>query len=526
MTHSGAGVSSGEKGEPSRDDRVTTPRSRISHDTLVNFTGQGIAAVAALVCAPFVVHAVGIDRFGLLSLVWVVVGYFSILDFGFGPAVTRSVSAAVSGGQRWRVPSLFWAANRIQLYLSAAGTLALGFATPALVNLVLNVPAPLRGEATISLYMCALGLPAVVMSSSVIGLLQAARRFDLTNAVQVPLSVSQFVVPLACALVWPNLPFIVATLLLSRVVALVALFYLAFRVFPELSGGQPRDPEAWRSLATFGGWITVSSIISPLMVYADRFLLGHLRTLAVVSYYSVPSDAATRLLIVPRSLFPVLFPVFSGSQDPLASSDIAARALKYTLILVGLPVVVLIVLAGTIMTVWMGPTFAAESTRAFQILLVGITLNSLAYVPSALTQAAGRADVTAKLHMIELPLYALVAYGAIDRWGINGAAAAWLLRMLCDLALLLVVGWRVAGLSPSRILDYRLPQLAVGWLTLGAFAVLADLSTDRTSLKLLLAAAVAATGMIGIRLFFLRRDDLERISGMLTAIRYSLSRKS
>jgi len=363
------------------------------------------------------------------------------------------------------------------------------------------------------------------MSSSVIGLLQAAQRFDLTNAVQVPLSVSQFVVPLACALVWPNLPFIVAVLVLSRVVALVALFYLAFRVFPELSSRQPRDRDAWRSLVAFGGWVTVSSVISPLLVYADRFLLGHLRTLAVVSYYSVPSDAATRLLIVPRSLFPVLFPVFSGSQDPVANSDLAARALKYTLILVGLPVAVLIVLAGSIMTVWMGPTFAAESTQAFQVLLLGVTLNALAYVPYALTQAAGRADITARLHMIELPIYALVAYGAISRWGINGAAMAWLIRVFFDLALLLVAGWRVAELSPSRILDYRVPQLALAWLALGAVAFLADMSTDRTSIKLLLAAAIAGTGTIGVWLFFLRRDDLERISGMLTAIRYRLSRQ-
>lgn len=498
-------------------------RPSISHNALVNFAGQGIAAVAALACAPFVVRAVGIDRFGLLSLIWVVVGYFSIVDFGLGPAVTRSVAGAVGAGERWRVPSLFWAANRIQLMLSAVGTIVLALATSTLVNQVLNVPAALHAEATTSLYLCALGLPAVVMSSSVIGLLQAAQRFDLTNVVQVPLSVGQFVVPLACALVWPNLPFIVAVLLLSRVVALGALFYLAFRVFPELGAPHRRDPEAWRSLAAFGSWITVSSILSLLMMYADRFLLGHLRTLAVVSYYSVPADAATRLLIIPRSLIPVLFPVFSGSQDPVANSDVAARALKYTLALVGLPVLVLIVLAGSIMTVWMGPDFAAQSTRAFQILLVGVTLNALAYVPSALTQAAGRADVTARLHMIELPLYALVAYGAISRWGINGAAMAWLFRVLLDLALLLVAGWRVAKLSPSRVLAYRVPQLALAWLALGTIALIADMSIDGTPIKLLLALAVAATGTIGLRVFFLRQDDLDRISGLLVALRHRLS---
>ena len=40
-----------------------------------------------------------------------------------------------------------------------------------------------------------------------------------------------------------------------------------------------------------------------------------------------------------------------------------------------------------------------------QILAVGVFINSLAQVPFALLQGVGRPDLTATLHLIELPLY-------------------------------------------------------------------------------------------------------------------------
>jgi O-antigen/teichoic acid export membrane protein len=56
--------------------------SLLARNTLFNLIGQGLPLVVAVVTIPFIIQGLGIDRFGLLSLAWVVLGYFAIFDSG------------------------------------------------------------------------------------------------------------------------------------------------------------------------------------------------------------------------------------------------------------------------------------------------------------------------------------------------------------------------------------------------------------------------------------------------------------
>ena len=64
-----------------------------------------------------------------------------------------------------------------------------------------------------------------------------------------------------------------------------------------------------------------------------------------------------------------------------------------------------IALAQDGLRLWLGPEFAQHSFRVLQWLAVGVFINSLAQVPFSLLQGVGRPDITATLHLIELPLY-------------------------------------------------------------------------------------------------------------------------
>ena len=46
----------------------------------------GVAAV------PPLVRLLGVDRFGVLALAWIIVGYFSLFDLGMGRALTKLVA--------------------------------------------------------------------------------------------------------------------------------------------------------------------------------------------------------------------------------------------------------------------------------------------------------------------------------------------------------------------------------------------------------------------------------------------------
>ncbi len=90
--------------------------------------------------------------------------------------------------------------------------------------------------------------------------------------------------------------------------------------------------------------------------------------------------------------------------------------MRENVFLVLFPVVLLtIVLAHAGLRLWLGADFAQHSFRVLQWLAVGVFINSLAQIPFALVQGAGRPDLTAKLHLIELPLYLLALWWLTSR---------------------------------------------------------------------------------------------------------------
>jgi O-antigen/teichoic acid export membrane protein len=92
-----------------------------------------------------------------------------------------------------------------------------------------------------------------------------------------------------------------------------------------------------------------------------------------------------------------------------------------------------VAVAPEFLTLWLDADFGTFSTPVMKLLAIGIFLHSLAYVPMSLLQASGRPDLTAKLNLIELPVYVVVSSLLIRHFGIVGAASAWLLRAGVDM---------------------------------------------------------------------------------------------
>lgn len=426
----------------------------IARNTLLNLVGQALPLLVAVIAMPFVVRGLGTERFGLLSLAWVVMGYFTIFDLGLGRATTKYVAEALGNGEEGRVPQIIWTAATMQAIMGTIGALALFGLTDLLVNRFLNIPTGLLDEARLTFHLLALGIPVVMITSSFSGVLEAAQRFDLINAVKIPSSILTYLFPLVGLFMGLGLPGIIALILLARFGALVAFVAMNLSIRPEL-----REYSASSNLLailfSYGGWITISNIISPFLVYLDRFLIGSILTISAVAYYTAPYEAVTRLWIISGSLTMTLFPVFStlgGGEDSERQGYLFSRSVKYILLTTGVAVVVICLFAGEILQIWLGADFVTESTMVLQLFALGVLVNSLAYAPFVLLQGIGRPDLPAKLHLIELPFYIVVVWLLVSHYGINGAAAAWTLRVALDMLLLFWATFRVCDL-PIRILE-------------------------------------------------------------------------
>lgn len=499
------------------DTRAAERTGRVARNTVYNALGFGLPLLLAVAAMPVLTRSLDAATFGLLAIAWLVHGYAN--ELGFGRATTKFAAEHV-GEDDERLRVVAWTTVALQAAFGIAAGALLWLATPLLIHDVLRIPAALVGEAGTSFHWLAATVPVIVAAAGVRGLLEALQRFDLVNAVRGPTTAANFALPLAGATAGWSLSTIVALLLASRAASLVAYAGLAARAQPALA--RPAFSTAqWRRIASFGGWTSVSSILAPLLIYLDRFLLGALVSLAAVAYYAAPYEVVARLLIVPASVVAALFPELSrlhGRGDAARASELAARGMRYTLLAVGPAAVLLVATAPDLLRVWLGAEYAAAGGAALQILAVGIAINAAAHLPVTALHATGRADLPARLQLLEVPLHAAAAVLFIRLWGVTGAAAAYTLRVTIDAALLLLAQRHVVAGSARALHAERVAPVAAGLAALALAAALISLVPD-ARLRLPAAAAVAGGALLFAWRVGVRRVDRERIARMLAPVR-------
>ncbi|MFX0132368.1 MAG: flippase [Candidatus Hodarchaeota archaeon] len=428
--------------------------SMVARNTLLNFTGQVLPLLVGIITIPFIIRGLGTARFGLLSLAWVILGYFAIFDIGLSRATTKFVAEALGKDETKKISSIICSAVASQIAFGIAGTIVLRALTPFLVERILNIPPNLSEEAKAIFYIVSFSIPVVLISSSFRGVLEARQRFDLVNIVKIPSGSAIFLLPLIGVLLGFGLPGIVVLMLCARILVLIAYLALSLYCLPSIRENISLKKKMLKQLLSFGGWITVSSIVSPILVYIDRFFISSLQTLEAVTYYTAPYEMVTRLWIIPTSLAMTLFPAFStiGEMNKERLGLLYNRAIKYLLLGLGLIVLLLMHFAEGILRIWLGTDFAIQSILVLQILAFGILINSLARIPFSLLQALGRPDLPAKFHLLEMPLYVVAVWFLVGKMGIHGAAIAWTLRVILDAALLFSA-CAILKIVPIRIFE-------------------------------------------------------------------------
>jgi O-antigen/teichoic acid export membrane protein len=444
-----------------------TSGSLLARNSVWSLVGQIAPMAVGFFAIPRLIHALGTDRFGVLTIAWMVVGYFSFFDLGLGRAMTNLVAQKLASDSQDELPAIIWTANLMMGALGVVGASMLALLSPLFVEHLLKIPPALRTETLQAFYLLSLSVFFVISTAGFRGILEARQRFGVINLVRIPMGIATFIAPLLVLHWSKHLPAVVGILVVMRMVFWLTYVWIALRDMPSIMRKFVIEPRLLPMLFSFGAWMTVSNIVSPMMEYLDRFLVGMLLSLTAVAYYATPHDVVTKLIILPGAIMSVLFPAFSTAlvADHKHAANLFRRTVKY-IVIVLLPLTVLIVFfARNGLQLWLGSVFADHSTRPLQWLAIGVFANGLAAVPFALIQGAGRPDITGKLHLLELPFYVATVWILTVHFGIVGTAIAWAIRVIVDSILLF---W-IAGRFLDRFARFRSLCVAV----LGTMAVFA-----------------------------------------------------
>jgi O-antigen/teichoic acid export membrane protein len=406
----------------------------LARNTLLSISGELAPLVLGLMAVPILVRELGPDRYGILTLSNVVVGYLGLFDLGLGRAAVQQMSDAIGAGETERIPEIFWTSV---IAMAALGIAAAGIIIGLshwLVTGLLPIPVGLQAETVGVFVILGAVMPFILSGSCLSGTLRSFQRFDLTAKIGAATGIYSLLAPLAMLVFTHKLVWIVFVLAAGRLCAWAVSLKLCLGLVPDLTGRIQAWSAAFLPLVRFGGWITISGLASPLMVSLDRLIIGSMISITAVTYYAVPYQIVAKIPLLPSVMAGVLFPAFSATarRDPECAADLLERTSRYALLVLFPAVLVLYCFAPEVLYCFFGAKLSEQSSPAMRWLLIGVLMNGLAFIPYGLVQAANRPDLTAKFHLAELPIYFVALFLLLPRFGIAGAAAAWAIRVTID----------------------------------------------------------------------------------------------
>jgi O-antigen/teichoic acid export membrane protein len=364
------------------------------------------------------------------------------------------MSARIASRKNEELPAIFWTAMGMMLVFALVGMALFFPLIPAIVCKWSRIPVGLQADAAYTLFAAGLGTPFLVLAACLVGVLEAHQKFKLINIIRLPMQTYTFLGPLVVALMSHSLLAPVVALLAGKAVECAVYFGACLWEVPVLRQGICFQKRLVKQLFVLGGWMSVSSIAMLVLNQMNSAMMFTLLPVAMVGFYATIAEMVIRLLIFPRAWVSVLFPSFSA-QHAMASGTLAglyAKGVKSLLVFSFPVILVLFAFAGEALTIWQDAAFSEASAGVMRWLVAGIFIYSLSFVPFSLLQGVGRPDISAKLHLIEIPFAIVLAWVLMKQYGMQGAGIAWFIRCLLETSIMALLANRYARGSSAVIL--------------------------------------------------------------------------
>ena len=470
----------------------------------------------ALFATPFIVHKMGADLYGVLSIVGVTLGFFGFLDFGIGGAATRQIAAYYEKEEHDNVGRVVAAVLGFYLLVGVAVGISIIALTNVFVTKLLGIPPALTQTATVAFYIAAPSFLTSLVAAAFTSIPSALQRYDISTKFSVVLTTVNTL--MTVGVLWAGYG-IVAVMLGGLAVSLVALpieFTIAKRMVPGIRIRPHWDVPMLKQLFSFGGYFLLSSIGVLLLYQADKLLIGGLLGVSAVTYYVIPGNLAQKIQGLIGASTSVLFPLSTalfegGKRDTLI--DLYREGTRLVFVVVAIMAVPLAVFSGKFLTYWMGPAIAKQSTTAMMLLVATYAMLAVSSVPWGIANGSGRAKINALFTLAIAAIDIGLLFVLARPYGVAGAAAAYLISAVLGVPVLIsYIERSVLGLSGVEYLKifWRVGVVAV---LQGALAVLAlPLASGLLVTALLMLASAASFVGIYWALGFVRDGDRRLVS--------------
>jgi O-antigen/teichoic acid export membrane protein len=386
--------------------------------------------VSMLVVAPFLVHRLGLQQYGIWMLVSAILGSMGILSTGFGDATVKYVSAYRGQNNPARVARTIRATLTINAFLGGLFGLLVWLAAPYAVDHIFKIEAVLRVASVQAMRISAVILVLRSVESVFVSTMRAFERYGPPVKLNVFLRAVVVVSAVVLAAVGRGVAAIMVATLFWSALILVLQAIAARRVVGPLNPFPTFAIEPLAEVFSFGCFSWLQALTGVVFSYADRFLVAAMLGAAPVAIYVLCVQATQPIHGLAAAAFNFVFPHISSRHE---AGEIHGPRRIFRLALlssVGLSLALalpLVLFGKTLLTFWMGAEFAAKAYVVLAILAVAHMILAINIVPHYTLMAFGTVRFVSMVNIFSgiVSLAAMALF--IPSLGLTGAAVGRLL---------------------------------------------------------------------------------------------------
>ena len=252
---------------------ISLSQNRLRINFSFNVIGMVVPIAIALITVPLYISYIGPARYGVLSIVWIVLGYFGFLDFGLSRATTNALAKLAHASKEVRagvlVTSLY-----LNLLLGVIGGIVLYFAGGVLLHRLMNLSDTMYAEMEATVPWIACMVPMALLAGVTRGAIQSRERFFDLNVLDLTGFILGQVLPILCVIsIGPSLAVVIPAAFLARALSVGLSLGWVVRI-ERLGTFRIFDRSRVKPLLGFGAWVTITNVISPLLTSIDQLLVG------------------------------------------------------------------------------------------------------------------------------------------------------------------------------------------------------------------------------------------------------------
>lgn len=396
---------------------------------LWNIFGNIGPLLIAIFCVPNLYRYQPSEYFGYLTIIWAIIGYAGIFDFGLARAITYYAAVSKKSKNISFSKSLL-KSILISILISATFIASSKIFENEIIN-ILNLKNP---EEKNAIFILIFSIPIYLISNLFRASLEGLEGFREANIFKFISYSSLFLCPTFLLMVDDSsLAHVCIFYSLVRTATAVYAF-LKLSPFIRISLAQDQIAAPLRDLLSFGGWTTISSTISPLMVYGDRVVLASMAGVSSIGVYAILQEFIGKTILISASYVASIQPRMSYTPEQEARSIYTVERLNIIYFSVVVYLCCLLI-SPFFVAVWLGIS-AREVALLSTVMSIGFLFNSIAQTPHAFLLARGQPHRIAYSHVVEAVLYFPLLIVATMHYGVLGAACAGTARMIFDFGIL------------------------------------------------------------------------------------------